>query len=472
MYDIGKLKTQFREVIEYTQNIPEPKIDELFDRWEKSKEKFISRFGGLVFEWPEPVEFLLDPKDKEEKANAFIDRVNCVFMNNDLAEFLNLNIETFFDNKVSNEGNKKVPKGMKLIKAFKYFEKNETILREMQDIASQLIQENCIKGTLCFSVHPLDFLTSSENTYNWRSCHALDGEFRAGNLSYMVDKTTFMVYLKGADNVVLPGLPANVPWNSKKWRMLIHTGEDDKVMFAGRQYPFASKTGIDTVLRMYNNMLLAEEPKKTYYGNPIYGEWYNLYVDGVYRNPKDEESFFRLFSRYMVYNQELIDIDDAVRPGQNSLNYNDILHSTCYIYPYYAILGDNELFNPVLHSAKNLRENPIVVGEKVRCLHCGNHYIDNAETMRCNDCEALYGYEENDNYGYCECCGCRICYDDAMWVGDDYVCDRCFENECFICDRCGEAHYNEFKHCVERNEEIEYYCNYCYEEYLDAKERD
>ena len=28
-----------------------------------------------------------------------------------------------------------------------------------------------------------DYLSLSENAFNWRSCHALDGEYRAGNLS-------------------------------------------------------------------------------------------------------------------------------------------------------------------------------------------------------------------------------------------------------------------------------------------------
>ena len=169
------------------------------------------------------------------------------FSNYELAQFIDNNLESFFDNVVSNSDRKEVPKGMKLVKAFKFFEKDKSTLTEIQNMASQYIQENCMTGTLCFSVHPLDFLSSSENTYNWRSCHALDGEYRAGNLSYMVDSTTFMVYLKGADGVVIPGFPTNVKWNSKKWRMLIHAANDDELIFAGRQYPFASKPGIDTV---------------------------------------------------------------------------------------------------------------------------------------------------------------------------------------------------------------------------------
>lgn len=84
-----------------------------------------------------------------------------------------------------------------------------------------LIQEDKVTGILCLSIHPLDYLSLSENTYNWRSCHALDGEYRAGNLSYMMDNTTVVCYLKGEDEAELPHFPAEVKWNSKKWRMLL-----------------------------------------------------------------------------------------------------------------------------------------------------------------------------------------------------------------------------------------------------------
>ena len=70
MYDIEQIKRQFSEVIRYSQYISDPCIDELFSQWETSKKKFIERFGGLIYEWPQPVEFVLDPKEKKQKAIA------------------------------------------------------------------------------------------------------------------------------------------------------------------------------------------------------------------------------------------------------------------------------------------------------------------------------------------------------------------------------------------------------------------
>lgn len=456
MYNIDTIKEQFCEVIRYTQGIPDPKVDYLFSRWEAAKKKFIERFGGLVFEWPEPIEFTLDPIEKKKRALDFVECVSCTFDNDALAEFLDLNLDSFFDNKVSNSGGKNIPEGMKLIKAFKFFESNKQALRDMQDIASQMIQENKVRGTLCFSVHPLDFLSSSENTYNWRSCHALDGEYRAGNLSYMIDNCTFMVYLKGADGVALSGFPSTVKWNSKKWRMLIHAAYNDDIMFAGRQYPFSSRSGIDLVLSIYNN-LMTENP---YYHYDKYMGWNDDYVDGY--TPKScEGQVIDLEDKYIIYSGKLVALNDVVKAGPGALNYNDVLASTCYKYPYYTIL------NPFGYpDVVTLRHQPIIVGEEVPCLHCGQELIRNPETMRCDECELAFGYEDNDNYGHCECCGGRIYYDDAYYVGDDYVCDHCFNNECFVCDNCGEAYYNTDKHCVEISEdEVEYMCPHCYENY-------
>ena len=57
------------------------------------------------------------------------------------------------------------------------------------------VAENKIEGYLYLSVDPRDFLTLSENDSNWYSCQSLDGDYRSGDLSYMVDGTTIVAYL-------------------------------------------------------------------------------------------------------------------------------------------------------------------------------------------------------------------------------------------------------------------------------------
>ena len=455
------IKEQFRAVISYSQDIPDPQVDYLFREWAVKKEKFIERFGGLIYEHPVPIEFTLDDAQKRTRAMEFANTVSDTFNNPTLAEFIDENLDTFFENKVSNNFSGKVPEGMKLLKAFKFFETNKSALRNIQDMASQIIQENKIKGTLCFSVHPLDYLSSSENTYNWRSCHALDGEYRAGNLSYMVDGSTFLVYLKGADGQSLNGF-GDVKWNSKKWRMLIHTNDNDSIMFAGRQYPFSSKSGIDTVLKIYNDFF-----EKDYWGHLKYGSWRADYIDTYVPYDATDMSDVRdLAGKYLVYANQLVNIIDVVKDGPNAMNYNDVLRSTCYQYPYYAV---HCTYGYGYRGIDHLLEHPVVIGEEVPCLHCGNELIHTPETMRCDDCELEFGTEENEVFGSCDCCGARIYVDDAISVGDDgdLICDHCFSTHAFVCDCCGGVFYEGDKVFVpdKHNEDDgQWYCRGCYED--------
>lgn len=457
------IKENFKSVIEFSQNISDPKIDYLFNKWEKNKEKFIKRFNDLIYEYPEPVEFTLDVNQKKVRAMDFAATVSDTFNNPTLAEFIDDNLDSFFENKVSTKSYPNIPEGMKLLKAFKYFEYNKKALRRIQDMASQIIQEDKIKGTLCFSVHPLDFLSSSENTYHWRSCHSLDGEYRAGNLSYMMDESTFMVYIKGADDQFLPAFGSTM-WNSKKWRMLLHTNDNDTVLFAGRQYPFSSKSGIDLVLNIYNDLILKEKDTKTF--NPfyspedlIYNTWKMDYIDSYISSDSNEKKYLK--QKYLICDNSLINIEDIVLKGLNSLNYNDVLDSTHYNYPYYTFThcdcyGYRTDINTILI-------HPIVIGEEVPCLHCGNELIFNSETMRCDDCELKYGTEENETYTYCDCCNTRIYTDNGYTIesNGDIICEACFREQAFICECCGNIYYNDDK--VYDPEEDRWYCRDCYD---------
>lgn len=442
------IQEQFNKVIAYSQGIPDPQTDKLFEDWVEAKRDFIEAFGGkLIVEVPTKVSFTLDEDEKKVRLNDFIDTVYNRYSNDALGSFLEQESEGFFENIVmreyeSNKGT--IPKGMKLVKAFKFFESDKATLASIQDCASRVIQENKIEGTLCFSVHPLDYLSSSMNTYNWRSCHSLDGEYRAGNLSYMVDKHTILCYLKGADNVILPLFPNDVPWNSKKWRMLLYVSECWDMVFAGRQYPFTSTPGME-IVRME---LLA-----ALYGNSardmaIFTNWDNRYADCDSTNlPID--------GKYVPIRGELYKMQDIVMDSRQSLHFNDLLRSSCYTSPYYTIKNNYgwcrwEMPLPKFH-----------IGGDVLCLHCGKYHITNPETMMCDDCELDYGHEENEVYGTCDCCGARIVRDDATWVGDDLVCDACYHSECFVCECCDEVYFNsDKKYDKEHGDEV---CQYCYD---------
>ena len=246
---IKSIQTQFNKVIEYSQSIFNPKTDSLFEKWYENKQWFIKKFNqNLIYEVPGKICFNLTDEQKIKKVEDLIYTIERRYKLYDLSDFIHQNKKSFFENVVTVSNDEiRIPLGMKITRAFKFFVDDKEILNDVQSCASRVLQEDKIEGTLCFSVHPLDYLSSSETVYGWRSCHSLDGDYRAGNLSYMGDRATILCYLKGDGDKILPNFPDNVPWNSKKWRMLLHFSDNKDMIFAGRQYPFTTTNALDVV---------------------------------------------------------------------------------------------------------------------------------------------------------------------------------------------------------------------------------
>lgn len=456
---ISDIKQQVKEVIEYSQGINDPKVDELIDTWFDAKRDIMEILGNEpIYEFPQEVSFDLNQTEKLRKIDDLAEKIEYRWLKSDLASFILDNKDTFFNNLVSKEYFMKdgtiIPKGMKLVKAFKYFEKNKDVLYDLQNLASRVIQEDKLTGHLCISVHPLDFLSASENCHNWRSCHALDGEFRAGALSYMTDKATFMVYLKSDDDEILPNFPPTLKWNSKKWRMWVYLSDMWDMAFAGRQYPFTS----DTVLDMVRNEVLSK-----FCGKDRWTEWSN-YAVSTYEDPADKN--MHLHYRYLPINFELIRADELI-VDQSNLHYDDLLNSSCYV-PYYTFREPNRYrFYLSDRGSVNTRFH---LGGEVKCLQCGKELIEIPETMRCNRCETLYGTLDTDEFGYCSCCGRHISYDCATWVNDEPICEQCARTEVSLCDRCGEVFFNEDVQFHERTGQM--LCKYCMEDLMSEEEKE
>ena len=450
----SEVKEQFKKVIEFSQNIHKPDVDDLFEKWLEAKRDIIEAFGGkLIVELPQTMHFRLDAQDRKKYFDEFVYDIDRVYHNDSLVRFLTENKDGFYDNIVQNTyevDDIKVPKGMKIVKAFKYFEKNERLLEQFQIKASQIIQEDKIEGTLCLSVHPLDFLSTSMNTYNWRSCHALDGEYRAGNLSYMVDKSTIVCYLKGADNIQIPLFPIDVPWNSKKWRVLMYLSDNWDMIFASRQYPFSSKIGLDVTLTYLKEALKLSGDR--------YTPWKDIYID-KYKDERSEDIY--LYDKYIPMKRRLYPINEIVDDGKGSQQFNDLLRSSTYNHPYYSIKDDWWWFeeSDIPH---------FTIGGEVKCLCCGGETIKDPDIMVCRHCAEEYGFFEDEDSCVCDCCGGRIYDGEWVEVEGEVICTNCFERECFVCDRCGEPHFNDGEHYDRTHDQ--YICTRCYERLLERGE--
>lgn len=474
---LNKIQEDFNKVITFSQGIPEPKTDKLFEMWKECKRDFIEVFDGkYIYEFPEKVSFELDPKEKHNRVIRFAGQVASTWGYGDLADFIEVQEEGFFNNITVSDytawDGKVIKKGTRLVKAFRHFVEDNRSLTDIQNEASRIIQEDKIEGTLCLSVHPLDFLSLSENTYNWRSCHSLDGEFRAGNLSYMMDKNTIICYLKGMDEAILPNFGPEVKWNSKKWRVLLYISNDWKMIFAGRQYPFDSKTGMDIVLK---DLLPAARVfgrsneyhcKLSYFSDERYTDWLDVLKPQV---PISDTSVVDISYKYVPVDNKLVALEDLVLNGKGSKQFNDVLQSSCYS-PIYAFSymksspwNKTEDGKVIEYSLTQINRTKFNIGGYTYCLWCGEEEcLTGSDSMMCENCELEHGTENNDLITTCSCCGGRMFTEDAYWVDDEEWCENCYNEYARRCECCDYVFRKEELFYDEKTQQ--YVCEFCLNE--------
>lgn len=435
MQSISKIQEQFNRVIQYSQDIDNPKTDKLFADWYTAKKRFIDYMDGeLIWQSEAPIVCEMDKEAKVARIENWISELSA---SNDsvfekIAVFLTVNQDGFFENKTVAEYsfyNKDeivtIPAGMRIGKALhRYFDalSDYDTIEGIRNEMSRIIQENKMTGYLCISVHPLDFLSSSENNHNWRSCHALDGDYRAGNLSYMVDNCTIMAYIKSEDNVVLPRFPEDVPWNNKKWRCLFFFDHDNKILYAGRQYPFSTQSMLDIVSRvfvdhqMFSNKFVLDRWRK------------NVFTEFEANGETFECPRYIQLPGFGLY-----PLTKIIKDHQDSMHFNDLLRSSYYLPQSY------DYYYPTYFGTGRF-EKPMIIGGDVKCLCCEERPIGDSDKMMCIGCADGELEEAED---YCGICGEPIwSVDDAVYMEGLYpYCNDCYDalgedlQECHTCHR-------------------------------------
>lgn len=336
----------------------------------------------MIYEDPNPVCIEYDDELRHTMFMKFVDDV-VEYLDEDedddeidiFQSWLLSNEHGFFLNRVERplEGVSEMKQGMKLLRAFKFFDFCDSNLHYIQDLASQVIQRQKIDGTLCISIHPLDYLTISENRSNWRSCHALDGEYRAGNFSYMIDPSTVVCYIKSTHDVQMDRMPPGMLWNNKKWRVLLHIHPKFHISYVNRQYPFSSDEIIH-LLQKTRPMLDAN-----LYAERMYQKDMGL---RVIRNENGEETY--LDQNYVRLFGYLFDTEEMCGGDPESMQYNDFIFSPHYTPQY--IMSNRLFFSP---NKKNVRrEFSVEIGKRVPCpCGCGNNLTDSC-MMVCEPCSS------------------------------------------------------------------------------------
>ena len=102
---------------------------------------------------------------------------------------------------------------------------------QISDIHTQF---SSYKGRLVISVHPIDYLTASDNSLGWNSCLSMthDGGFSSGPLGLMNSDNTVIAYLESN----MPYYYNDIEIPNKRWRVFVTMTKD--FILVGNPYPY------------------------------------------------------------------------------------------------------------------------------------------------------------------------------------------------------------------------------------------
>lgn len=333
-----------------------------------------------------------------------------IYTNKEYAYNNKIDVDLFIDKK------RNIKAGEKFSKSLKKFISNKTVLEQLQIEYSRIMNLKTVKGNLCLSIHPLDFLTMSHTT-TWRSCFNVfgGGEYSEGATFLAGSRNTICAYLE-ADKPMTIG-HTNVEWNDKKWRCVVSVNPDEYIVL-GKSYP-------------YQHM----ELKRLVY------DW----VKELTKN-----------SSFPSFNQ-IKTLDELTVPAYIHMihGYDDSDHCS-------------ELFHVGLAESSD-KEGLSVRYDVIVCPQCGSfdNYDYNSGYLTCLDCEG----------STCNCCGDRVSEDCLFWIEstEEHVCEECAHTHYIYCDNC-EDYYpdgvinesNDTMYCSECASNELLPCDNCYSYYFDS----
>lgn len=237
------------------------------------------------------------------------------------------------------------------------------------------------KGTLCLSIHPMDYITMSDNNENWHTCMEWRNrrEYRAGTVEMMNSPCVVVAYLKHPTHTIF-----NEGWNSKLWRELFIV--DKRIITNIKAYP---------------------------YENP----WLSRYIATWLKELAETAGF----SQYMDECFTCSDSDKMTSPWiiDHKVNINlytgSAMYNDCGRVDQYMYLNERSDYEFSLCYS----------GERI-CMNCGltesECNFDEENEVFCSNCEYVERY-------YCEECGEHIqCEDEVYTIGDQYYCYSCWSS--------------------------------------------
>lgn len=129
------------------------------------------------------------------------------------------------------------PEREKRVEKLKSLEKH---IKQFENLMSLNINRT-ISSDIILSIHPLDFMTMSDNDSNWSSCMSWRdfGSYRSGTVEMMNSASIIIAYSKAEKPMNLFEGKDEYEWNNKTWRELFIVTKD--FIYPIKGYPYHSK---------------------------------------------------------------------------------------------------------------------------------------------------------------------------------------------------------------------------------------
>jgi hypothetical protein len=292
---------------------------------------------------------------------------------------------------------------------------------------SMIFNDKVIKGNLVISIHPLDYLTMSDNNSNWQSCMSwrADGCYHVGTVEMMNSNNVLCCYLESErpfyfnDKAGKENQTEDFKWNNKRWRQLVYITKD--IIVGGKSYPYANEEITKTLLQTIKE-LAAKNLSWNYKFGP------ELYKDMIHINSLHSMNKIRSY----IHN--------------NDTKKHNIIFDTKGMYN--DMLNDNNT-NYWCYRNKVKKTKMISYSGKAPCLCCGksvlsftdedeyNDRFSNTECVVCEDCRRKFK---------CRSCGESVLTDKLYTIYNEdgqeiKVCGMCYKNYIKKCPDCGEPFF-------------------------------
>lgn len=382
----------------------------LLKEWENQKSKYLFGLfeGNTILSKPiayEKSEDILLDEIEELKSKYYVRLLNHFY---DLFEYPLANallssnslIDNIYHGPEFMLGDKRISKGHKLMKLYakivEEYDLDSIYFEEFRLEHSRILNDKIIKGDLCLSIHPLDYITMSDNNSNWKTCLSWlnPGSYRQGVIEAMNSASVVVGYIKGKENMIVN----DYCWNNKKWRCLFIVNE--RYISSIKSYPYYLEEAEMDCMEWLTELVREK-----------YG-W--TYETETYLNSEDG------MEHCDIVNHKLYTFNF----NTNKYMYSDFCNTTCMINLNLDKIEkkskkkiDN---NGYFKETYMLKENYLGASE---CMCCGElkPHFDSSREVFCSNCAPKE---------YCEICGNTMFHNFTNMTIKEYkVCPKCKERE-------------------------------------------